>query len=177
MTVIRLLARPMLASTFVFGGINSLRNAQSHAEAAKPVNDQIRETAAKVAPSVPVPDDDVTLVRINAVVHVAAGLALATGRMPRLAAWALAGTLLPTTVAGHPFWAENDDAEKREQMGHFFKNVSMLGGLVIAALDTEGRPGVAWRAKNTLGTARRETQHLRRHAGQQARLASKSVTS
>ena len=62
-------------------------------------------------------------------------------------------------------------------MTHFFKNVSMLGGLVLAAVDTEGRPGVAWRAKNVAGTAKREAKHLRREAKSQARLAAKSVTS
>ena len=36
----------------------------------------------------------------------------------------------------------------RQPADHFFKNVSMLGGLLIAAVDTEGKPGLAWRAKN-----------------------------
>ena len=84
MTLIRLVARPMLASTFVYGGINALRNASALAEAAKPVNDEIRGLAGKVAPQVPIPENDATLVRINAGVHIAAGLALATGRVPRV---------------------------------------------------------------------------------------------
>ena len=177
MNLIRLVARPMLASTFVYGGVNALRNAGSLAEAAKPVNDEIRGLAGKVAPQLHVPADDVTMVRINAGVHIAAGLALATGRAPRLSALVLAGTVVPTTLAGHPFWEEKDKAAKAQQMTHFFKNVSMLGGLVIAALDTEGKPGVAWRAQHVVGSAKREAKHLRREAKQQARLAAKSVTS
>ncbi len=177
MTVIRRLARPMLASTFVFGGIQALRNAPALADAAKPVNDEIRDLADKVAPQLPVPQDDKTMVRINAGVHIVAGLGLATGRAPRLCALALAGTVVPTTVAGHPFWEEKDKAARTQQMTHFFKNVSMLGGLVLAAVDTEGRPGVAWRARNVAGTAKREAKHLRREAKSQARLAAKSVTS
>src|SRR4051812_20853513 len=106
MTLIRLVARPMLASTFIYGGINALRNARALAPAAKPVNDEIRRVAEKVAPSVPIPDDDVTMVRINAGLHILGGLGLATGRAPRLSALALATTVLPTTVAGHPFWRE-----------------------------------------------------------------------
>jgi hypothetical protein len=62
-------------------------------------------------------------------------------------------------------------------MTHFFKNLSMLGGLVLASVDTEGKPGVAWRASHAVGTAKREAKHLRREAKQQARLAAKSVTS
>ena len=177
MTLIRLVARPMLASTFVYGGISALRNASALAEAAKPVNDEIRDFADKVAPQLPVPSDDKTMVRINAGVHIVAGLSLATGRAPRLSALALAGTVVPTTLAGHPFWQEKDKAARSRQMTHFFKNVSMLGGLVIAAIDTEGRPGVAWRAQHAVGSARREAKHLRKEVKSQARLAAKSVTS
>ena len=177
MTLTRLVARPMLASTFVYGGIQALKNAGALAEAAKPVNDEIRVLAEKVAPQVPIPDNDVTLVRINAAVHVVAGLGLATGKAPRLSALALAATVVPTTVAGHRFWEQKDKQARFQQTTHFFKNVSMLGGLVLAALDTEGKPGVAWRAQHAVGSAKREAKHLRREAKQQAKIARKSVTS
>ncbi len=175
MTLIRLVARPMLASTFVYGGIQALKNATALAPAAKPVNDEIRDLADKVAPQVPVPASDVTMVRLNAGVHIVAGLGLATGRAPRLSALALAGTIVPTTVAGHAFWQEKDKTARTQQMTHFFKNVSMLGGLVIAAIDTEGRPGLAWRASHTAGAAKREAKHLRREVKTQTKLAAKSA--
>jgi putative oxidoreductase len=177
MNPIRLVARPMLASSFVFGGIQALRNVSALAEASKPVNDEIRDLAEKVAPQVKIPKDDKTLVRINAGVYILAGLALATGRAPRLSALALAGAVVPTTLAGHPFWEEKDKTARTQQMTHFFKNMSMLGGLVLTAVDTEGKPGLAWRASHTVGTAKREAKHLRREAKAQARLAAKSVTS
>lgn len=175
MTLIRLVARPMLASTFIFGGVQALRNAPALAEAAKPVNDEIRDLADKVAPSVHLPQDDTTMVRLNAGVHIVAGLGLATGRAPRLSALALAATVVPTTLAGHPFWQEKDKDARMHQMTHFFKNLSMLGGLVIAAIDTEGRPGVAWRTSHAVGTAKREAKHLRREAKAQSKLAVHSV--
>ena len=161
----------MLASTFVFGGIQALKNASALAEASKPVNDEIRDLAEKVAPRMSIPSDDKTLVRINAGVHIVAGLGLATGRAPRLCALALASTVVPTTLAGHPFWEEKDKGARAEQMTHFFKNLSMLGGLVIAAVDTEGRPGVSWRTRNAVGSAKRGAKHLRR----EAKLAARSV--
>jgi uncharacterized membrane protein YphA (DoxX/SURF4 family) len=133
MTLIRLVARPMLASTFVYGGVQALRNAPALAEAAKPVNDEIRGFAEKVAPSVPVPQDDATMVRINAGLHILAGLGLATGRAPRLSALTLAATVVPTTVAGHPFWQEKDKGARMQQMTHFFKNLSMAGGALLIA--------------------------------------------
>ncbi len=177
MTLIRLVARPMLASTFVTGGVNALRNASEMAEQAKPVTDQIVELSHKVAPQLPIPTDPVTLVRINAGVQVAAGLALATGRAPRLSALVLAGSMVPTTLAGHRFWQESDKSARAAQRTHFFKNVSSLGGLILASLDTAGRPGVAWRARHAVGDVRRETRHLGRAARREARLAGKSIHS
>ena len=166
----------MMASMFVMGGVNALRNSEQAAERAKPVAHKMTEAAKKVAPTAPIPSDEVTLVRINAAAQITAALALATGRAPRLSATVLAASLVPTTVAGHRFWEDSDPAVRANNKVHFFKNVSMLGGLLLAAVDTEGRPGVAWRAKHAVGSARREAKHLRREARQQARLAAKSIS-
>ena len=111
------------------------------------------------------------MVRINGAAQVGAGLLLATGRAPRLSSTVLAATLVPTTAAGHRFWEESDPAVRANQKIHFFKNVSMLGGLLIAAVDTEGQPGVAWRARRAAKDARREAGHLATTARREARLA------
>ena len=87
----------------------------------------------------------------------------------------LAASLVPTTVAGHQFWNETDPAAKANQKIHFFKNLSMLGGLLLAAVDTEGRPGVAWRARRAATDVRRQAKHLGREAKLEARLAAKSL--
>jgi putative oxidoreductase len=177
MTVTRLIARPLLASMFVVGGANALKNAPALAAKAKPVTDRLRPMLAKAAPQVKIPEDTVTLVRVNAAAQIVAALALARGRAPRLSSTVLAGSLLPTTVAGHQFWKESDPAARANQQVHFFKNLSMLGGLLLAAVDTEGRPGVAWRAKNAATGVRREAKHLKREARLQSKLATKSLTS
>src|SRR5690348_10900120 len=114
MTLTRLVARPMLASMFVVGGLNALRNAPKLAAKAEPVTDTITGLADKVAPEAPIPHDPTTLVRINGAVQVGAGLLLATGHVPRLSSAALAATLVPTTVAGHRFWEERDPAAKAQ---------------------------------------------------------------
>ena len=62
MTITRLLARPMLASIFVVGGINALRNAEAHAAKAKPVTDRVVPLAQKAVPQAPIPTDPQTLV-------------------------------------------------------------------------------------------------------------------
>jgi uncharacterized membrane protein YphA (DoxX/SURF4 family) len=175
MTATRLIARPLLASTFVAGGVSALKNAPELATKAKPVVDRIRPALEKAAPQLKIPDDTVTLVRLNAVAQILAAGALARGRAPRLSSAVLAASLAPTTVAGHAFWNETDPERRANQKIHFFKNLSMLGGLLLAAVDTEGRPGVAWRAKHVATGARREARHMAKAAKLEARLAAKSI--
>jgi len=152
MTVTRLLARPMLSSIFVVGAVNALKSSAGHAQAADPVTSRLVPLAKKAG--IPVPEDPETLVKINAATQLAAGLALATGRMPRTSAAVLAVSLVPTTAV-HRYWEVSDPAEKAQQRIHFFKNVSLLGGLIIAAGDTAGKPGVAWRARHAAKDAAR----------------------
>src|SRR4051812_32424844 len=137
MAISRLFARPMLASMFIVGGLDSVRNAESKVGAAAPVTEKLVPLLQRVVPQLP--SDPATLVRVNGAAQVAAGLALASGKAPRLSALVLAASLVPTTVAGHRFWEKEEPADRAQQRVHFFKNVSMLGGLVIAAGDTEGQ--------------------------------------
>jgi putative oxidoreductase len=176
MTITRLLARPMLASMFLVGGANALRHAPALAAKARPVTQKLTPLADKAVPQAPIPSDPVMLVRLNAVAQIGAGLTLATGRAPRISAAVLAATLVPTTAAGHRFWEEEDPAQRSNQRIHFFKNVSMFGALMIAAVDTEGRPGVAWRARRAAQDARREAGHLAATARREARLAATKVS-
>lgn len=131
MTLLRTAARPMLASIFVVGGAAALRDPGPRAARAQATSDLLR----KALPSLPV--DGSRLTRFNGAVQLAAGLALATGRVPRTAALALAVTLPPTTVAGHPYWNETDPGARANQRIHFLKNVSMTGGLLMATLDPD----------------------------------------
>lgn len=87
----------------------------------------------KAAAGLGVPEPDLA-VRVNGYTMVAAGAALALGLMTRLAAFVLAAALVPTTLAGHPFWKEEDPQQRRGQRIHFLKNLSMIGGLLVVAL-------------------------------------------
>lgn len=162
MTVSRLIARPMLASIFVVGAAAALKNPSPAAAKAEPVTGRLVPLARKAG--VPLPEDPETVVRLNAAVQVGAALMLATGRLPRTSAAVLAASLVPTTVAGHRYWEIDDPAQKAQQRLHFFKNVSVLGGLIIAAGDTDGKPGVAWRARRAAKDARREARRLAKDA-------------
>jgi uncharacterized membrane protein YphA (DoxX/SURF4 family) len=176
MSLSRLVARPMLASIFVVGGINALRNAPKLAAKAAPVAEKLAPLAHKAAPQAPLPADTTNWIRLNAAAQIAGGLTLATGRAPRLSSALLAATLVPATAAGHRFWEVDDKEQRTQQQLHFFKNVSLFGGLVIAAGDTDGSPGLAWRARRAAKDARREARHLGRAARREAKLAKAQLT-
>jgi uncharacterized membrane protein YphA (DoxX/SURF4 family) len=130
--IVHRLARPMLAAIFIVSGIDTLRNPESKLPVAKPFIDS---TVEKYRDSLPpqVPKDPVALIRLDAGVKLAAGVLLATGRFPRLAALVLAGNLVPTTMAAHSYWAMEDPTQRKAQRVQFLKNLGMAGGLIIAA--------------------------------------------
>lgn len=66
------------------------------------------------------------------VVEVGGGLALITGLYTRLAALALAGFTLVATLAFHNFWAAPADQAFVQQL-MFFKNIAVVGGLLVLA--------------------------------------------
>lgn len=148
MKLTRAIARPMLASMFIYGGLDSVRDPKSKAAAAQGTADLITKTTGRQF-------EPADLVRFNGAVHVVAGAALATGRFPRLAALTLAATLGPTTSGGHRFWDEMEPGPKRNQTIHFLKNVSMTGGLLMATLDPGPKKKQPRRASDNDGKAKK----------------------
>lgn len=146
MAVVALLARPLLASVFVVSGVDTMLKPSSRADMAQPVVARLQRLPG-------VPADPETAVRVNGAVQSVAGLALATGRFPRLAALVLAGSLVPTTAAGHRFWEHEDPATRRQQRTHLLKNGAILGGLLLAATNRGGSPSLGWRARKALRKA------------------------
>lgn len=141
MALTRRIARPLLASVFVAGGVDALRDPEARAKAAQAVTVPL----AQRFPSLP--DDPELYVRVNGAVQVGAGALLAIGRFRRLAAVALIASIVPTTYAEHRYWEEEDPTTRAQQQVHFMKNLALLGGLILAATDTEGEPSLGWRAR------------------------------
>jgi len=138
----------MLAAMFVSGGVDQLKRPQTKV-------DQAEKIAPPLAHALHLPEDPKTLVRLNGAVQIGAASLLALGKLPRLSAIALGASLVPTTLAGHRFWEEHEPGARTAQRIGFLKNVSMLGGLVLAATDTEGRPSLSWRARRATSKASR----------------------
>jgi putative oxidoreductase len=156
--LVRRLARPLLAAVFIWGGIDTLRHPEGRVRSARPF---LEANVEKVKGSLPaqVPTDPETLVRLDAAVKVGAGVALALGRFPRLSALLLAGSLVPTTLAAHSFWEQEDAAARTQHQTHFLKNAGLLGGLLLTAAD---RPGAAKAAKKARKEARAAKKAARR---------------
>ncbi|WP_345586281.1 DoxX family protein [Streptomyces prasinosporus] len=166
MSLLRVVGRPMLASMFVAGGLDSVRSPQNVAPVAESV-------VRPVTDRVPVlPDSTEQAVRLSGAVQVVAGLLLAAGRVPRPAALALAATLVPTTLAAHRFWEEEDPDGKAQQRIHFLKNLAMLGGLLIVADDTGAAPSLLWRSRHAARDLRRDAHLVQRSFRAGARPAS-----
>jgi putative oxidoreductase len=146
----------MLSTVFIYGGINSLRNADAVAARSQQATGKL-VGLINDGTSLPIKLNETMLVRADAALKTVAGLALATNRQPRLAALTLAASLAPTTIAGHPFWQEDDPAKKANETRHFVKNLSLLGALMLASVDTAGKPSVAWRVRRQ---ARKLGEHV-----------------
>ena len=121
-------AQFLTGSTYALLGFDALREPGGRVDQAAPMLAAIRKW-------VPLPEDDELVVRGNAAVMVAGGTLLALGIAPRLSALALAGSLIPTTLAGHSYWAIEDPVARKQQRIQFHKNMAMLGGLLLALLD------------------------------------------
>jgi putative oxidoreductase len=71
------------------------------------------------------------LLVITIAIELAAGVALVIGWKARWAALALFLWLIPVTFLFHQFWGGIPAAEVQNQTNHFFKNVSIMGGMLM----------------------------------------------
>ncbi|MBT0768073.1 DoxX family membrane protein [Kineosporia sp. J2-2] len=139
MTIVRRVARPLLAAPLIQSGVDVARHPGPHAEAAKPVLNQ-------VSGPLRLPNDPVMVVRSAGAVTAVAGSLLALGRLPRLSALAIVATA-PVVQPVEPFWKEKDPELRRQKQATFVKTLGLIGGALLATVDTEGKPSVAYRGR------------------------------
>ncbi|MCW2563312.1 MAG: putative rane protein [Mycobacterium sp.] len=143
--LIRRIARPMLSAVFISRGVDTLRSPKPAADATRPTLEGLSKLPDPVGTNVP--SNAETVARVNAAVQIGGGLLLATGKLPRVASAALALTVVPGSLGGHTFWSESDPQRKADERRAFLTDVSLIGGLIIAAVDTEGKPSLGWRGR------------------------------
>jgi putative oxidoreductase len=151
----------MLASIFVVDGVRHFLNPDAKVETAKWVLDKIGPTLEKADPRIPT--DPRTVVRAKAAADVVAGMALATGHFTRPAAAVLAAGLVPTA------------ADRSDMPTSLLKNLGLLGGLLLAAADTEGRPSLRYRTTHAVDRSQRAVKRAARQAKRDAKIATMSA--
>lgn len=166
MRPVRGVARALLGGLFIAAGAQALLKPDRYAVKAEPLAEQVVPLLEAVDPRLPT--ETKTLVRVNAGVQVVAGAMLATGTAPRPAAALLAGTLIPATLVGHPFWRIENPETRNNEMVHFAKNLGLLAGLLLAAVDTAGSPSLGWRGRKAVHDVQKSAHKSLRKAQQKA---------
>lgn len=149
MSLIRFVARSMLASYFVINGAKAVRRPQDFAPAAQPLADKVLPLVNSALPETlrqKVPQDAAGLVRCNGALQVVGGLSLATGIGRRVGAMALVASMVPHVLASNPLKVPS--AEREAARALLTKNVALTGGVLLASQDTEGRPDLGWRRQD-----------------------------
>ena len=150
--LLRHLARPLLAVPFVYDGVSAALRPAPHVEVAEAALDQVGAVVPAVREAT---RGRVTLiVRAHGALTAVAGLCLAVHKAPRTAALVLAALTAPLALANQP--VTRGPGARDERAGRFVKALGLTGAALLAAADTEGRPGVRWRVRHA-----RDEKHAR----------------
>ncbi len=158
MNLVRAAGRAMLATFFIANGVKAFRDPDSLVAAAEPLAEKFVPLAQKVFPEAVaayVPEDTLTLVRLNGIVSIAGGLGMATGIAPRLGGGLAAASMISHVLASNPRGAADPSAAR----SIFVRNLALAGAAIVLTQDTHGKPSMVWRA-NTKAAL------LGRHAAQ-----------
>ncbi|MGO2539767.1 MAG: DoxX family protein [Specibacter sp.] len=169
MSIVRVLARPMLASSFILSGIDRLRHADQTAAQLAPV---LRPLSA----ALPVDASEKTLARALAGTQVGAGFLLAIGKFSRPAAVVLALTAGLGAVVEYRTADTTTKENRSHRRNQLTKNIGLIGGALLASVDTAGRPGLAWRTEKLLESGKKNAQTKLKKADKSVRALAHDVT-
>ncbi|WP_104165806.1 DoxX family protein [Arthrobacter sp. SX1312] len=153
MTLVRVVARPLIASSFVVSGVDRLRTAGATAPQLKPVLTGV----AKIVPSAGAITGNEKLVgQVLGATQVGAAILLGIGRFSRVAALLLTVTTTVNALVDYRSADASSPEGKKARRSQLLKNLSLIGAVLLAAVDTNGRPGIAWRAEHLATDARKQ---------------------
>lgn len=153
MSFVRIFARPLLGSSFVAAGVDRLKHAESAGEQLEPTLQRLNT----LVPSAQAVTGNAKLVgQLVGATQIAAGLMLGMGKVSRLAALLLVGTSALNAVVEYKSAADSTAEARRLRRHGLLKNLSLIGAVLLAAVDTNGRPGLAWRAGHLASDAQKQ---------------------
>lgn len=172
MSIVRTIARPLLATGFVVNGVDSFRNSSRAAQHLSPALTAVERAVPQAKPVVA---NSAVVAQGLAAAQVAAALAYGAGKFPRAAA-----TVLVTTTGVNAYLdfraAEHGTKDqKAARRSSALKNVSLVGATMLAAVDTDGKPSLAWRAEHLLNSAQKSANSLGKDAAKRMEQAKKSA--
>jgi len=152
MSLLRFAARGLLAGFFVADGVKAAVNPGPEVERAEPWAQAVAGWLQQILPGAladRVPTNTETLVRIHGATQAIGALMMATGAFRRTGALVLAAAYAPKVAMAY----RSGGADKLD----FLRELALLGGALVEAGDTQGKPSRAWRARNL------QRYHLRSH--------------
>ena len=141
MSILRAVARPLLAAPFIAAGADALARPKLHRERAQ----RLAPVASKFGVELDETTSDSATRSLGAVLAVA-GLALAAGKFPRTAGAVLAAAQVPVALANNPVWAGKgkDRKERLAELTGLLGAAGLVGGALLAAADRDGKPSFSW---------------------------------
>ena len=143
----------MLASVFVSQGVKAVTDPSSTRAQAEMMRDRVAPLLSRVAPASVlgmIPEDTVTWARLRGLAQILAAVGLSTGIGRRGSALVLAACNVQDLLAGRlgPRTLTDPGA---------LGKIALTGGLLLAAQDTEGHPGLGYRAQAVSATVQKKS--------------------
>lgn len=177
MSLLRFIARSLIASTFVVDGINKVTKPADSAADAEEFTNRVTPLVQRVAPagySSWVPENAETWVRIGGFAQIAGGAMFATGIGRRLGALLLAKASVLNIAIALP----GKDASKEEKKAarpEVLTRLALLGSTLLASQDLQGNPSLAWRAGHTIDKVEQQASDTTEKLSRKARKAAKKA--
>lgn len=173
MSLTRRIARPLLAAPFIFEGVRTAIRPDREIAVAPGAFKKL-DHALDRSSSVPDAVDSRLLVRTTAAISAGAGLLYATNRAPRVSA----AVLLVTTGVGlanrRKIW-ELKGEERMREVQSILTDAGLLGAIMLAIVDHEGRPSLRYRADKLIERGQKRAAQKQRQVERAARAARKKA--
>ena len=164
MSLVRRVARPLLAAPFITAGVAHLRSPERTGNGLRPLLDKVSDVVPQAQSVAEKPE---LAARVLGGVQVGAGALLALGKMPRLASALIVAAQSATLLAdGVPQHKDGSRAlAVTTQLG-------LAGGALLAVVDTDGKPSLAYRTQKASKKASKKAKKQAKKAANAAGLSS-----
>ena len=165
MALVRRIARPLLAAPFIFEGVRTALHPEREIEVYPQAFDAVDSAISNS--SAPGFLDARTVVRATGAIAAGAGILYATNRYPRTAAAALLLTTSVGWVGRKKVW-ELRGEELTQEVQSILTDAGLLGGVLLAVVDHDGRPSLGYRANSFIERSQKKAAAKQRELEKKA---------